>query len=162
MPRSPAGCRTRPPAASPRVSSSPPRGRRSPSRSWVRFIIKRTLERISLRPAVRDGMTILILTMLFYYCHLPENEHRHIFCLIPLLNLLHFVWVRFSVAVYKRFRIRHLSQWKFLKTGRVTVYAVKSRGREGNLSPRGKNKNKNKFFSLSINGEYRVSRSFYK
>ena len=40
------------------------------------------------------------------------------------------------------------------------MYAVKSRGREGNLSPRGKNKNKNNFFSLSINGEYRVSRSF--
>ena len=137
MPRSPAGCRTRPPAASPRVSSSPPRGRRSPSRSWVRFIIKRTLERISLRPAVRDGMTILILTMLFYTIAIcQKNAHRHIFCLIPLLNLLHFVWVRFSVAVYKRFWIRHLSQWKFLKTGRVTVYAVKSQGREGHFSLR--------------------------
>ena len=37
-------------------------------------------------------------------------------------------------------RIRHLSQWKTLRTGRVTVYSVKSWGREGDLPLRQKNR----------------------
>ena len=35
---------------------------------------------------------------------------------------------------------RHISQWKTLRTGRVTVYTVKSRGRDGDLPLRPKTK----------------------
>ena len=49
----------------------------------------------------------------------------------------------------RKVRIRHLSQWKTLRTGRVTVYTVKYLGIEGETSTWGK-KGKRKQFKETI------------
>ena len=52
-----------------------------------------------------------------------------------------FPWQRSRrLRQWSRVRIRHLSQWNTLRTSRVTVYTVKSRGREGDLPPEAKKK----------------------
>ena len=51
----------------------------------------------------------------------------------------HWLWSRL-LKQWSRVRIRHLSHWKIMRTGRVTVYTVKSRDREGNLRLRQKTK----------------------